>query len=247
MTESMSLSNLAPVTSAADKGPVVGVTVDRARWHQVRVGRLGRWADPGRDREDVDDPSSLVAAQVDAVRAAMRLCDWGGVERLVSGLPVWTPAGVLGGGGFKQISRLGGAYVRNLSGSPDIGMDVAREALKSPSVKACWPDPSATGLQVVIHVGVWETDDEFRAQWLDAVRRWALRAGYADHIAIGDCDPRLEMPLSDPKEMAAGHRWAAANQMAAPSEAPAPSDTPEPEHQADTSDQADDPGKNLFG
>ena len=235
------------MTSGTDKGPVVGVTVDRARWHQVRLGRLGYWADPGRERDNDDDPSSLVAAQVEAVRAAVCLYDWGQVEQLVAKLPVWTPAGVLGGGEFKQRSRLAGAYVRNLSGSPDIGMDVAREALKSPSVKACWPDPSATGLQVIIHIGVWETDDEFRAQWLDAVRRWATRAGYANHIAIGDCDPRLEMPLSSPQEMASGHKWAEADQAAPDQEPVAPSGTMEPEDEPAESDQSDAPDKNLFG
>ena len=227
----------------------MGVTVDRARWQQVRIGRLGDWADPGRERQDADDPSGLVAAQVEAVRAAVNLCDWSEVERRVAGLPMWTPAGVLGGGEFKQKSRLAGAYVRNLSGSPDIGMDVAREALRSPSVKASWPDPSATGLQVIIHVGVWETDDEFRVQWLDAVRQWATRAGYANHIAIGDCDPRLEMPLSSPKEMAQGHQWADPEQDAPGSEPVAPSGTMEPEAEGTPadSDQADAPSRDLFG
>lgn len=226
----------------------MGVTVDRTRWHQVRIGRLGDWADPGRDRdEDVDDPSGLVAAQVEAVRAAVSLYDWSEVERLVARLPVWTPAGVLGGGGFKERSRLAGAYVRNLSGSPDIGMEVAREALKSPSVKACWPDPSATGLQVIIHIGVWETEDEFRAQWLDAVRRWALRAGYADHIAIGDCGPRLAMPLSSPKEMFVGHKWADSDQAASDQEPVASSGTMDPEHTPAESGEADTASKNLFG
>ena len=224
------------------------MTVDRARWHQVRVGRLGDWADPGRVREeDVDDPSSLVAAQVEAVRAAVSLHDWSEVERRVAKLPVWTPAGVPGGGDFKQKSRLAGAYVRNLSGSPDIGMDVAREALKSPSVKACWPDPSATGLQVIVHIGVWKTEDEFRSQWLDAVRRWSLRAGYANHIAIGDCDPKLEMPLSSPREMSAGHKWADPDQAAPASETAAPSDTLEPGYEPTASEQEDAPSKDLFG
>ena len=225
----------------------MGVSVDRAKWQQVRVGRLGDWADPSRERNDPDDPSGLVAAQVEAVRAAVRLFDWGKVEELVAKLPVWTPAGVLSRDDFTQRSRFGGAYVRNLSGSSDIGMEIAREALKSPSVKACWPDPSATGLQVVIHIGVWKTDDEFRAQWLDAVRRWALKAGYAAHIAIEDCDPKLEMPLSCPREMAAGHMWVPSDQAAPASDAAAPSSPQEPEQPQDAPDQADAPSQGMFG